>query len=145
MPLFNSTSYNCPSIVSCTNNSAILKITKLYKTVICIIECNFKQLKILLYKKFIQQTNLKMMHSITHNYAPSPFSKIWPRNTDENIEYNPRNINVYIVPNSHIELLKNSSLYSFSKLRDDVNEVKLQQNKIKTFQINVMDYLLNGI
>jgi hypothetical protein len=47
-------------------------------------------------------------------------------------------------PNPHIEQFKKSPLYSFAKWWNDLNDIKLQQNK-KTFQIALKDYLLSKI
>jgi hypothetical protein len=143
----------CPTIVSCANTGNISKISKLQKKAIRIINCKkyndhtapiFKRLKILPYEQIIRQAKLKMMHSVTYNYAPPSFRNIWPRNIERNIEYDLRNNNMYTVPNPRIEQFKKSPLYSFAKLWNDLNDIKLQQNK-KTFQIALKDYLLSEI
>jgi hypothetical protein len=62
----------------------------------------------------------------------------------ETFEYDLCNNNMYTVLNPRTEQFKKSPLYSFAKLWNDLNDIKLQQNK-KTFQIALKDYLLSEI
>ncbi len=86
----------CTSIYSCTTKKKLEKLAKIQKKAIRIITKSvynaptaniFSDLKILPLDKLILQSNLSLMHSIHHEYAPVALLNLWPKNADRNTDY----------------------------------------------------------
>ena len=135
--LFHSYISYCPSILACTSNSNIDRISKLQKKVIRIITLSgyrdhteqlFTRLRIIPFKKLIYQSQLTFMHSIYHQYAPSSLMNLAQSNADRNLNYTLRNAEDYNIPRIRYTYLKNFPLYSFPSIWNNADNYKLVRN-----------------
>jgi hypothetical protein len=53
-----------------------------------------------IFEKIILQNKLLFMHSIEYDYAPLAFLNTWTKNNARDMDYNLRNANFYIIPNT---------------------------------------------
>jgi hypothetical protein len=143
----------CSIIISCSNNNNLKKISMVQKKAIRIIDNKkyndhtapiFKKLEILPYDKLIKLAKLKFMHAVTYNYSPTSFTGVWATNDDRQLDITLRNNNQYSIPNPQIEQFKKSPLYSLPKEWNELNDIKLQQNKT-TFIIALKELLISEI
>ena len=127
----------CPSILSCSSNKNIDRISKLQKKAIRIITLSsynahteplFKKLLIVPFDKIIYQSNLQIIHSIYHNYSSSSLSEIFTRNIDRPADYELRNNDDFSIPRVKYEYLKRFPLYNLPKIWNTANGYKYLAN-----------------
>ncbi len=81
------------------------------------------------------------MHAVTYNYSPTSFTGVWATNEDRQLDITLCNNNQYSIPNPRIEQFKKSPLYFLPKEWNELNDIKLQQNKT-TFIIALKEFLI---
>ncbi len=111
----------CPIILSCTSSTNLSTIGKLQKKAIRIMTKStynthtgplFLANKILPFDKLILQSKLLFFHSIVYKYAPRSFSEIWMKNNEGELDYNLRNLDLYVIPQIRIEQFRQIPLTS---------------------------------
>lgn len=86
---------------------------------------------------------MKFMHSIKYDYAPKSFNNIFRLNNDRNVQYELRNTDDFLIPNTRIEHLKKFPLYVFPKTWNTFGDFRFCRNKI-TFLIALKYFLYNS-
>ena len=143
----------CNSIISCTSQKNLKRISILQKKAIRVISSAqynantnpiFHNLKILPFEKLILKSKLLFMHSIKFNYALISFHDIWVTNASRNLNRNLRNEDdFYILPHTY-EGFKRFPLYSFPYAWNRIGDMKGQPNPT-TFRIWLEGELLSQL
>jgi len=76
----------------------------------------FTSLKILPFYSQITLSNLSLMHSTHHSYAPKSLLNLWPKNSLRNLAMNLRNSDDYSLPKVNHSLFKKFPAYSLPLL-----------------------------
>ena len=137
--LFHSHLNYCSTILACTSKSNTDRIFKLQKKAVRIITNStfnahtdpiFSRLNILPLQTIIYQSNLYLMHSIYHKYAPSSLCNLFPTNVDRAHNYELRNVDDYSLPRIRYTYLRNFPFYQLPKTWNEAGLFKLHENPI---------------
>jgi Reverse transcriptase (RNA-dependent DNA polymerase) len=88
----------------------------------------------------IKNSALLFMHSIKHRYCPKSFYDVFVQNNDD-ISYELRYTNEYIVPRARIELFKRIPIYYLPSSWNNSGDLKFYQNQ-ETFRIILRETLM---
>ena len=151
--LFHSHLLYCPTIVSCTSNKNIDKITKLQKKAIRIATNSpynahtqpiFQHYNILPYPKIVAQQQLHFMHAHHYNYLPPSFNNMWQTNATRDTQHNLRNAHEYTTPRINYASLKKFPLFSFPTTWNNAGPSKYHSNSF-TFRTALRNELQDHI
>jgi hypothetical protein len=104
----------------------------------------FSNLKILPFPELITFSQLKLMHSIVHNYCPNSLRNLFQLYEQLAVDHDLRNANLFTIPHPCIELFKKSLLFTLPSIWDALPDIKLQHNKT-TFEISSKEYFISTI
>jgi hypothetical protein len=151
--LFHSHLLYCPTVISCTSNANLDKITKMQKKAIRIISHAtynahtsplFAQHQIMPYMSIIKQSKITFMHSYHFNYAPSAFNGTWTTNANRGGAHELRNADDYYIPLANTNHMARFPMFSLPREWNMAGPAKYHRNQ-KTFKIEIKKDLLNSI
>jgi hypothetical protein len=93
-------------------------------------------------KTLIKYQQGLFMHSIYHKYCPSSLHNTWSTVAERNGNYNLRNAEDLYVPLAINKQLRKLPFFTFPKMWNDLNVMKLTPNPT-TFKIFLKDLLLS--
>jgi hypothetical protein len=143
----------CINVYSCANITTLNKLILKQKEAIRIV-CNagyrdhtsplFKQQRILPLTDLIKFSNLKFMHKFSYNRLPISFSEMWVTNRVRNPNVILRNADDLYVPAHHFATTKRFQFFSFPKIWNDCDGIKLNPNE-NIFTKSVKSALINAL
>jgi len=135
---FNSHLNYCNTILSCTSQSNINRLTVLQKKAIRTITNSkyndhtaelFQRLKIMPIDKLFTYNKLMFMHSVKHGYCHPSFSNTWTLNLNRQENYNLRNLEDFHLEFPNYENFKKMPIYSYPKAWNSIGDMKYQNNR----------------
>jgi hypothetical protein len=89
----------------------------------------------------IIQSKLTFMHSIKYQYCPKSFRNVFISNPPDNLRYDLRNTNDFMIPRARIEMFKKMPIYTLPLEWNNSGDLQFYQNTA-TFKIILKETLL---